>query len=737
MRDSGLPDAQTSDSQLNELQVLSTLQKKMIAQLSGNSRERNEKFYFFGPRNPKNSERLASTSIFDFGCPSINAINAKLNKREKAKLQLKQLYLDEFSRNLDEGRFDLIFSNIRTRLSEKVLFPELAVTYALVYEQLEFYDRSLFWVDLLFRRFPLDEFLIVKKGRLLTRVGRMRELEAHLEYARNEMGHETQRLEMMVVKGEFYMLTDQRKRALEIWSVLLKKGPQNATLLINLAHYHIFCLGDLATGRYYFDLVSQRMSSARLQIVDPFYLFKFERCRTYLRECTASELETLARPKTSQITLSHKLKEIDRSCLCEIAELKQIQLKSNYGEELQSRIHENKSIADFLKGFEEECAATYAVSKMILSEELEVAFKEHASTAFIALLLRLIPFAGASLTEIVSKFAWPETRELLRECAQQVILFSSTSTRFAQKSKSLVRQLVSRANFTRILADVEKEPYEQKFGIIHEKLSFLKKSKSNAHLLGIALAETLFDRCIFPKQSQFISHGVVSDLLAQWLEFGDLASSLPPERVVKCPSHACFYGGFLRMSQMILDAAQACLVSDSLEDGRLAFLKRFNELKDKVSIVYVDRAKHILSLFGNQARLLQVVEGAFHACLGNENKIGSNVQEIVENMGELKFKTRVFVKSVQSYWAKKKLTPYKPFLDLFAKETDYEIKAGAMCCFHVMSGVDYEKLLNIAPVTVLVNGLNQLQFERKGFFSRFKEVYVNHKSREFEPVIRS
>ena len=744
----------TRSAELARLDTMMLMQDELVRQMSLRPKHKHEQVYFQSPAKSASCKKSVCISIFSINCLQIDGVDPGISKADRGRLAVKQAYLKQLKQNMRAGRFEAIFARVRQALPDQNLYPEIALTYAVVYEHLEFFERSRFWVDLLAGRFPLDEYLVVKQAQILTKLGAWSELKAHLDGARGRVTGEHFRQKLMVIRGEHFAGVGQSQSALKTWSLLEKNGYREAVLLINLAHLYLFAIGDQMLGYGYFERVAETVGGQSLRIQDPFYFYRFEECRAHLQAHSTFGRSSLFRSlsKSAQVgapgpadkaprddIYASKRNEFNRSFANKADQLELYHSDRRKEGALDELTASSAEAKDFFVGFMGECTSTYLVGVLVAQSNLELAFKDSLTVTFVTFLLKRVPVVGSSLADVLRKFVQARLRGVMRTRARQMTRFAATLSRFEQRSGHVVRDVMLDRAFLELLSASiggVHAGYLEKFAVLADKMSFFEPVRSKAEMLGKALAEIYFSNFVFQPKGESVSNPNIVSFLRNCLEFSHLDSSLPPQTIIDSARYSRFYSGFLSMAELVFDAAESCLLSTSAEDGQRVLLKRLRELELRQSVDYVARATEVSQLLGSRARVMKTVQATFRRSLGAEGRVSSNLLDIVKNVRRLKFGTRKFAKSVDGYWQANALRPHAPFKDLFGKQTDYEVKVGALCAFLAIGGVRAEAGGDAELSLLLIRSLNQLSFERKGFFSRFKQVYKFEKNREFEQSIQ-
>ena len=118
--------------------------------------------------------RKTQDCLFYLDLVNINFDLSNLSKKEEKVMDKKYCYLSTLEANLKFLKFDQIFHKIYKKLGDPDLCEELAFSYVVVYDILEFYQESCSLVQRLLTRYLRDQYLIIKKARLLSK---MREFE--------------------------------------------------------------------------------------------------------------------------------------------------------------------------------------------------------------------------------------------------------------------------------------------------------------------------------------------------------------------------------------------------------------------------------------------------------------------------------------------------------------------------------------------------------------------------------
>jgi hypothetical protein len=442
----------------------------------------------------------------------------------------------------------------------------------------------------------------------------------------------------------------------------------------------------------------------------------------------------------NKLIYQNKQNEVKRYCKLIIKEKQLYQTQEERETKLEDLMRTHKELKDFFIGFMSECNSTYMVGVLIARSNLDLAFQDNITITFLSFLLKRIPVVGGTFSDILKNYVQSRMKDIITQQAEQMIRFSPAPARFEKRYTYIINQLMLQEGFLDLLRSANQEVelnYMHKMEIIINKLFYLDTPKSNAELLGKSLAQKFFNHIVFKSKGETIENDNIISFLLNCLEFNYYNSTLPPEMIMNSEHYSCFYSGFLSMTEMIFEVAESSLLSCTPKDGRSIILKRFIELRDEEDINFVDRAADLTKFFRNKNHILEMVEKTFKICVGEVNGIGSSLVEIVNNIFDLKFGTRNFFKMIQKYWEEKSLPPYKPIVEMFDPDVKYEIKVGALCAFHIIGMIKYDEMVKVPATTMLLNGFNQLNFEKKGFFSKLKNFYTTNRQRNIDDIVMS
>ena len=65
------------------------------------------------------------------------------------------------------------------------------------------------------------------------------------------------------------------------------------------------------------------------------------------------------------------------------------------------------------------------------------------------------------------------------------------------------------------------------------------------------------------------------------------------------------------------------------------------------------------------------------------------------------------------------------------------MKVGSVCTFHVLGIINFDDYQEPLSVPVLVSAIDHLSFEKKGFFCKLKDFYVNDRESNIDQFVQS
>lgn len=729
-----------------------SLQKlnKLIDHFKGPFEKNKSSDYFYTPGSTT-VMRKAWNSLFNLDPIEIHYNEGQLSNEERTVIFKKQQYLSLFNVNAKLMEIETMFENIFNNLEDEDLYEELVFSYLVLYDNLEFFEESYLWVNRLLNKYPEDQYLIIKKARLLSKMKNYAELGAHLEYARDFVVDEKLRLSLMVIKGEYFYGQKKYKKALEIWSVLVKNSYLEAPLFINLANHYLFKGNNFKEGKHFFSLVSKKIHTQNLRIKDAGYFYQYEECRQLLEEeekdenvlemtFSSSSIARKAPPNRCTLIYDSKRNEFSRYCNYEIAEKKVKLTENEKREKVNEMMQGNKAIKDFFIGFMSECSSTYQAGQLIARSDFDLKFKKNITITFLTFLLKRIPFVGVTLSGLLENFVQRRIMELMTSQAEQMIRFSPASGLFEKRFETIVYELILKPHFVNFLDEsIQKVEfdYKNKMSLILNQMIKTGGRRTNAEILGKALAEQFFNNIVFKPKAESISNDNIISFLFNCLEFNNYCASLPPETVMQSGVYACFYSGFLSMMEIIYEVAESVLLSSNHCISRSFLLKKVSELEEKKIINFIERAMKIKSFFQGKESISDLVENTFKKCLEENEELGSKLHILIDGIKDYKFRTRKFVAKFEEVWAEEKMEGYKPFLELFEKDVQYEMKVGSVCAFHAFGKINLDDHVGSSRESLLVSGINHLSFEKKGFFNKLKDFCVTDRQSNINNFVKN
>ena len=691
--------------------------------------------YFYEPENPESYWEPSCFEVVEY-----DYLKYKYDESEAYQAKA-QFAAKAFASVTGEKHLDL-FELISSTLDQTACYEEIAFTYACVYDHLKLYSQSLFWLQLLRRKYPSDQLLFVKLTRLCCKMGNHAELEQLLVIGRL-VTIEPYRDLLQAITVDYHLAVGAELGVVSPVSWRLH-AKQSNSFTVNLTLLNYFTVREphqrFAGANY--RIVIDEVKWQNRSIRDCYYHDMYQACgaavaelgltRKGLSASRGLSLSGGSSRRQGQKEVSSRLRS-NRLFIGNQNTHFESARKKKYNADLGGQFGVSRDDTDrvaelmrtspeaklFCEGFLTECRSLYAAgtdsgaTTPVGSPDGSLPY-----TLIVGLFRQWVPESVSGKMGLLTVYAKKSFRE---SHSASVSRFASDKPTYIIKVTKVLTGLLLTPGFLDVVRCAGREMREA--GL--EALFDFARSKSlhvgpegSFRKLGVVLAVHLINSYVLSlAKARAGPSAMIANCLRE-LQTHCRSLSLPPLEAFKSSRFSAFYFGFLQMALLMSGAASRCLTQRAPDDPKIVLLCSGRDQEAPGLSAVVDAARSIHTLFGNQRSAARLVERCFRMHGAGNKQFSRKLRQILDGMYRYEF-------GVDDLWTELKrrarcmqLHYDKDLYSLLQKNGPLASRVGAVCAFSVTSCIELDEIREGAEDCAVARRFGKLQFAKKGWLWR-------------------
>lgn len=691
-----------------------------------------EGVYFVDSKQPTKFQDIDCLDILDNQYLEFRSEQSELVKKKRE-------FIGHIDKDMKGHCVLVIFEELNKVIDDPDLYEEIVWVTFLLTKFLKFYTASQLCLDLLMKRYPNDEFLVVKQAQLYWHRKQVNELDLIL-YKRKELKIEYyQNLMIMLQMKDYLKNKKDEETAHNLYEKLVKRNPQDTWIQIEMLYYNLKRLDlknpkNMKQAEINFKFVYS-MVEEKGHVIEQRHIYKkYHKCKKILAKenvkfyteeqrradnLTASKIAAI---KTKNLSVSDnneiQLKESNRSKDYESKRTEEFEHNLEETRQANELKEKNAQIGEFCEAFLEECERMYNNCRYISDSAIEKEIKGNTSMSVVFFCLDKVNIAGGLLNKGLMWLLKNQKKKVLQNQYRDIQKFAPTHEIFQRHVHQIFNKLILKPNFQRLIGEVESDSQTTWGGFFKFIKGFIDKGekKSRFQQLGISAAIGFVNHFIFDSRRIKASLDVVVESIYMDLQFAFHNMSMPPKFALESNNYSSLYYGFLDMSRYVYRAAINELHSycPVRQNTKFVLLYKKEELFANRRESLIVRAKDVFSFFGSEDALVEIVQDVFKIDKEDHAALLEKLKQILSNLQKLDFELEEYLEGIKFLAKRKKIEDDEDLMKFYARNNILSKKVGGMCAFLAISQADLKISNEKKKSDVIVDNIVRISFNNKG-----------------------